>query len=281
MYGAALDGAEKAAAGAGNLDAVAAITKEHGALVNGGLSPAFPAGLPKSLQTARKAYLDSVIRASSDVAPRQKAVNADYIRALVALQAKAAGNAELANQIAAEKQKVLSGVVPASTAKTTPTGSAKNVALNGTFDVADADGAPGSWTTPRTEGVTFKLVKEGGKSMLRVTTTSEPKRSFLTQEIPVPAGARTFTLGGKVRGKWTANKTDDDNWGANINAQFVGADGRGFGPHTVNVGGKDAGWKALSKTGAVQDGATVLKVYVGMQAVAGTFDFDDIEVEFR
>lgn len=72
--------------------------------------PLLPAGLPKSLGPARKAYIDGAARAAAEIAPKQKTVNADYLRALASLQPKAAGNAELTRQIAAEKENLLKNV---------------------------------------------------------------------------------------------------------------------------------------------------------------------------
>jgi hypothetical protein len=106
-YVSALDGAERTATSAGTLEVVAAITKEREALKSGVMSPSFPEGLPKALQSTRKSCLDAMARVGTDAAPRQKAIDADYFRALASLQTKAAAKPELAQQIAAEKEKLL------------------------------------------------------------------------------------------------------------------------------------------------------------------------------
>jgi hypothetical protein len=62
--------------------------------------------LPKALQAPRKACLDAMARVGTDLAPRQKAINSAYLQALASLQAKAATKPELAEQIAAEKERV-------------------------------------------------------------------------------------------------------------------------------------------------------------------------------
>jgi hypothetical protein len=110
-YMSALDGAEKAATSAGTVGAVPAIAKEREALKSGQTMPAaFPERLPKALQATRRACLDAMARVDADLAPRQKAIDADYLRALASLQAKAATKPELAEQIAAEKEKMLANV---------------------------------------------------------------------------------------------------------------------------------------------------------------------------
>jgi hypothetical protein len=106
-YNAALAAAEVTETTAGHVAAVAAITAERGDVEKNEMTTEFPANLPKSLQTARKSYLDGVARVSADFGPRQQRVNADYLRDLQTLQTRSANNRVLAEQIAAEKQKVL------------------------------------------------------------------------------------------------------------------------------------------------------------------------------
>src|SRR5678815_979659 len=84
-YVAALDSAEKTATTAGALEVVATITKEREALKTGLMAPALPEGLPKTLQPARKSCLDATARVSADAGPRQRAIDAEYLRALAAL----------------------------------------------------------------------------------------------------------------------------------------------------------------------------------------------------
>jgi hypothetical protein len=242
-----------------------------------------PEGLPKTLQSARKSCLDAMARVSVDASPRQRAIDAEYLRALAALQPKAAVNAELAKQIAAEKEKVLANVstttVPAVGSKPN---NERNAIVNGTFDVPDPGGQPAAWKPPEREGVSFKVIREGANSIVRVTVEKPSDNFMAIQIVAVPPRARMMTLRGRVRGKWTGRSTEDDNWGANISARFMGADDQLIGPWVINVGGREAGgWKSLSKSIPVESGAKRLRVQFGAQVVSGTFDFDDIEVEFR
>src|SRR5712671_4641787 len=62
QYFGALDGAEKTATTAGGVEIVAAISREREAVKSGLMAPAFPPDLPKSLQMARKSYLDRMAR---------------------------------------------------------------------------------------------------------------------------------------------------------------------------------------------------------------------------
>ena len=106
-YGAALDAAERGETSAGRVAGVAAISHERGELRNGDLKSAFPADLPKGLRSARKTYLDGSARIVADIGQRQERMVADYLRALSALQTRAGSNPVLAQQIAAEKERLL------------------------------------------------------------------------------------------------------------------------------------------------------------------------------
>ena len=107
-YLSALDAAGRTATSAGSLAVVAAIRKESEALKNPTtMPPTLPEGLPKTLQATRKSCLNSIARIDANLASRQKAIDADYFRALSLLQPKAVGNPGLAQQIDEEKEKLL------------------------------------------------------------------------------------------------------------------------------------------------------------------------------
>ena len=281
-YIAALDVAEKTATSAGSLEAVAGIAKERAALKSGLMAPAFPGDLPKTLQPARKNYVDSIARIPADEVQRRRAIDADYLRALGSLQGKAAANPELAAQIAAEKDKLIANVASGTSAgAATIKASGRNAVVNGNFDVADAAGTPSGWKVPGEDGGTFKVGSDGSNHVLRVTVTGAPRHIKMSQEVEVPPRAKTFTFKVRIRGKATGHDVSDDNWGANASARFIGPDGTLTGPWTILVGGKDAGWRTLNKGGPVVAGAKTMRVEIGAQLVAGTFDFDDVEMEFR
>lgn len=286
-YSAALDAAEKTATATGNLSIVAGITKERGTLASGLMAPEFPDGLPKTLQTIRKTYLDEAARLRTSEANRRAAIDAEYLRALASLQTKAATNPELAQQVTAEKQKLLATVAPSGAAAPATTGGGasggRNALINGSFDLADAEGRPTGWLVPNAGGVTFKVVREGTNNLLHATATGEALPLYVRHEVPVPvpARAKTVTVKGRIHGKWETRDTKDENWGATIDATFLGADDQKFGEWIILVGGRESGWKTLSKTVNIPTGAKAVYLHFGFQFVTGTFDFDDLAVEFR
>jgi hypothetical protein len=280
-YVAALDGAEKTATSAGALEVVAAITKEREALKSGLMAPAFPEGLPKNLQSTRKAFLDGTARASAEQAPRQKAIDADYLRALAALQPKAVANAELTKQIAAEKEKLLANASGATGDKKPAAANSRNVVVNGAFDAADGDGHPRGWSFYGPGADTaFKVVREGTNAVLHMAVAGAPVSIGEGQSIPIPPRAKTIMVRGKVRGKIEDHLPNDPNYGADVLARFHDANDKDVG-QILLVGRPDGGWKALSQSGPVPPGAKTVGVACVGWWVAGTFDFDDIEVEFR
>ena len=279
-YSTALDGVEKTATAAGKLEVVAAVTKERESIKGGLMAPALPSELPKSLGPARKAYMDAAARAAAEIIPKRRAANAEYLRALASLQPKAAGNAELARQIATEKERLLSNAA-AGVVGPKPPGSSRNVVVNGTFDLAETDGRPKGWSFygPGAEDI-FKVVRDGTNSVLRLTVTPAPLSVGVTQSFTIPERAKSITISGRVRGKLTDLHKDDSNAGANISTRQLSAEKKEVG-WTLIKAGTDSGWKLFKETAPIKTGAREVSVSCVGWWVAGTFDFDDIEVEFR
>ena len=105
-YVVALSAAESAAINASQLSVVAAIAKERGEVTKGSMSVEVPQDLPKTLQPARKAYMDTVARIAVEASTRQEKIDLEYVRSLNNLQASA--NAALSKEIADEKLRFLS-----------------------------------------------------------------------------------------------------------------------------------------------------------------------------
>ncbi len=272
-YATALGAAERSATTAGNVAAVAAITTERTAISSGLMAPGFPAGLPKELQTPRKAYLDALARIKTAEAPRRQALDAGYLRALTNLSAAASKNPELSKQVEAEKQKLLASA-PGGGSGSKP--SAKSAVINGTFDLVDAEGRPSGWRIA--EG--FKVVRDGTNSVLHAGAKA-PGYVAVTQDILLPPRARNVTLSGRVRGKLTSRAPDQGHFGANIAAVYLNKQDESTSNWLMLDGGTDADWKTLSTTQKIPDDMKTLQVVLVLKYVSGEFDFDDIEVEFR
>jgi hypothetical protein len=273
-YVAALAAAEKTATTAGKVAAVSAIAAERAALTSGLMSPGLPADLPKELQVPRKTYLDAVARIRTAEAPRRQAIDAAYLRALTSLGDKAAKNPELAKQLAGEKQKLLASTPGTSGRKT----NSKNVVVNGTFDVADAQGHPAGWTLSEA----YKVVRDGTNNVLHAST-KVPAYLALTQDILIPSKARNVTLSGRVRGNIVARDAAKSQGppGVFVAAVYLDKNQQTTNNWLMLDGGADSGWKKVSSTTKIPDDMKVLQVSLVLKMVAGDIDYDDIEVEFR
>jgi hypothetical protein len=279
-YSRALGDAEKSATAAGALSAVASITREQAALKDALLAPDFPADLPKSLQAPRKAFLESAARVRANEAARRRSIDADYLRALGSLASRAPANSALAQQIAAEKAKLLATTVPVgATAPTAGKSSGRNALVNGGFDQADAEGRPLGWKLPEQSDATFKVVREGSNAVLHAEMRGKLKPTFLSQEIAIPPRAKSVTISARTRGKWEERDVKDGFWGASAFGEFYNEAGKKIGDLII-PGGRDAAWKTERKTKDVPDGAKTFRFGFGFKHVSGAFDFDEVGVEF-
>lgn len=109
-YLAALATADQAATQSGDAEMLRAIEQERDAVKTGRLRLEFPEALPRKLSPTRRALLTGEQRARLDFDKQQQAIDADYLQRLGALQLRAARDPALADQIAKEKSRVLSGI---------------------------------------------------------------------------------------------------------------------------------------------------------------------------
>lgn len=106
----ALAAADQAATEAGDTTALREIETEREAVNRGKVRAEMSKALPRKLSPVRRALVSAEPKAHAEFDKKQKALDAAYLQKLGALQAKAAGNAGLAEQIAAEKSRVVSGI---------------------------------------------------------------------------------------------------------------------------------------------------------------------------
>jgi hypothetical protein len=115
------------------------------------------------LQGARQALLAKLGKLNADFAKRKKQADADYLRALVSLQAKASENPELAKQLAAEKAAVMGQENASAGHRRSSKGAdANNMIVNGGFDKITEGKADGWSPNPR-----VKVVAEDGNTFIR------------------------------------------------------------------------------------------------------------------
>jgi len=280
-YVSALDSVEKAATAKGEIELVAAVVKEREAVASGTLEPDLPEALPKTkLRMSRKTLLASVERINADYAKRKKAADADYLRAIAALQPKVAANPELAKQITAEKAALLGGgSASGNNASALKASRGKNVVVNGDFSLI-ADGKPDGWKYAEN----VRVETEGGNNFLRfveqiVNADGTVHGVFISQEVTMPKGAQTVTVSIKIRTKHLISLPKASIAGAQV--EFSDQNGKASRFITVCCSGKNGVWKEYQVGRAVLKDASMVLVRVSSGQCPGQIDFDDIEVTFK
>ena len=200
-----LDTAEKNALAQSKLDAVAAIQLERDAVKGGKIgdliAAPFPEKLPAGLKSARESLFDSYKRIEADVLKLRQKVDADYVRALAALQQRAAGKAELLAQIKAESDAVLGKPV------TKPEGEVEvatktGKVINGNFTEADASGFPVGWKIGSgSQPKEYKIVQENGRSHFHCAMGTPDGNLNVMQIVEIPRLAKEVELKFQVRGQ--------------------------------------------------------------------------------
>ena len=276
-YLTALDASEKSATAGSKLNAVTAILAEKQAVQSdAGLPPAASPDLPKELGAARAAYIRDIAQISKAMAPKNQALAISYLRALVAIEAKArAGkNEPLLAEIAGEKQKAAAAgtAANASASAATPPANSKNLVINGDFSKAESDGQPTAWESKGNA----KVVVEGGQSFVRLSDRG-CKQSF-----PVPKGAKSFTFNGRVRSDDFVATPTGNLKGMSISIMGKGETYKGDWITNVTVRGPSKAWKKLGDTKGIPPGVTEIELHLTRwDCLSANIDYDDIELSFK
>jgi hypothetical protein len=272
-YIAALDAAEKRATQAAKLDVVRAILAEKDAAnQDAAMPPAAPPALPADLSPVRSAYIRECDRIAKASGPRAQALATGYLRSLTALEAKgkAANDADLLGKITDEKTRAASyGVAtnPGSAAR--PTG--KSVLVNGDFSKIEGDSSPVGW-----EGSKGKVVTERNETFLRLEDGSR------RQKVPVPAGAKTVRVSGRMRSADFLAEANGKFQSMDIAVLAVGGSKSGGFIMNLMVRGGSRSWTKVNETKTIPPDTKELEVSLTRwDARSATIDYDDVELIFR
>ncbi len=283
-----LDTAEKNALAQAKLDAVAAIQLERDAVKGGKIgdliAAKFPEKLPAGLKSARDSLFESYKRIEADVLKLRQKVDADYLRALAALQQRAAGKAELLAQIKAESDAVLGKPV------TKPEGEVEVATktgklINGDFTQADGNGFPVGWKlvdhmfeeNAAPAGETYKVMQENNRSFLH-TAFEQPAKDFhVVQIVEIPRIAKELEIKFQVRGN--VSKKGNNGW-----FQWTLLDDKGKTTgYSHDDFQPDSTWKTYSKKQKLDAKAGHKQVRVQLHTgdVTGFIDWSRIELHFK
>jgi hypothetical protein len=283
-YMSALDAVEKSATIAGQLDVVAAVVKERESVASGSLEPELHKALPKAkLQSLRKSLLASIERINADFARRKQQANADYLRFIATLQAKAVSNPELAKQLASEKAALLSSGNAATQngATTLKASRGKNAVVNGDFEKI-VDGKPEGWNNANCVTVETENKNTFVRFKQSLNNDGSAINSSIKQDLELPKGAKSATVSAKLK---TTNcvipPTKKQHIKPTISLCFKNKNEKSFFWIVRSWAGKNGSWKTIQAEGLVPKDAIKVGVAAESGECPGQIDFDDIEVTFK
>lgn len=275
-YERALAVAERAATDARDAKTAAAIARERQTAADGRMAPAFPADLPGTLQSPRREYLAAVARAAAEMAPRRQKLDAEYLAQIARLDA--GGDAALAKQLAAEKERLLAAA-GSKTAATTESLAGKNsVVVNGDFSAGEPGSLPKGWT-PAYPGGTAKIVPDGKNQILRLEMDDKAQNVGVKQDVNVPPNARSATFRARMRGK-PKNLKEENRAEARMTLRITDAKGQPL-PHTMIRSKHSIGWQNEQRVIDLPLGAKSIEIVCSSIFAEGTFDFDDVSLDFK
>ena len=285
-YVSVLDGIEKSATAKGDVDLIAAVVKEREAAVAGTLEEDLPAALSKArLSGTRKALQKNVEKIGEEYVRKRKQADAEYLRALAGLQAKAVPGSDLAKQVAAEKAAVLAGGSSGNggngESKGKKVSRGKNAVVNGDFEKIGADGKLEGWNWYTS--TVFTLGTEKGNKF--VCFDSKPENvdgtsglQMISQKIEIPKGAERVYILAQIRTVNVVSRGKDKSPGIMI----VVLDQKGKKQYRPAFWqGKNGSWKEIKSEGPLPLDAVSAEIAVLNGYCPGRIDFDDIEVTFK
>jgi hypothetical protein len=153
----------------------------------------------------------------------------------------------------------------------------KRPLVNGDFDASPVGEAPSGWTPAYPTG-TAVVASDGKDTFLRLSN-AQPVNAGMAQVVEVPAKATTVAVLGRMRGKPHNEKVDKhaavqvalryfDAKGATINAAIVSS-------------GNSPNWHTFRREFKLPPGAVKVEVVARSIFAIGTFDFDQVRVEFK
>jgi hypothetical protein len=144
---------------------------------------------------------------------------------------------------------------------------------NGDFEQLTTDGKLASWQLP----ANAQVIAENGNHFVRV---SQPNagNAWLTLKVPLKPEWKQLTVSGRLRLSGL-KKGDAEYKTARLQFNFENAKGERIGDWpAMPTLTEDTGWKEVSETVVIPEGAKVLALWPGFMEAAGTLDIDDVQV---
>lgn len=170
----------------------------------------------------------------------------------------------------------LSPVMGAEPAKAEPA-SPKRPLINGDFNASPPGKPPAGWTAayPSGSGVVFN---DGKDSFLRLVSP-RPTNAGMAQEVAVPPKAKEVTILGRMRGK-PQNEKLEKRAAVEVALRYKDAKGGNISAAIV-ASGNSPNWHTFQREFVLPPGCIKVEVVARSLFAVGTFDFDEVRVEFK
>jgi hypothetical protein len=161
--------------------------------------------------------------------------------------------------------------------KAEPAASPNRPLINGDFDGSPAGQSPTGWTAayPNSGGVVFS---DGKDTFLRLANT-QPTNAGMLQVVAVPLDAKTVTVLGRMRGK-PQNEKIEKRAAVEVALRYKDAKGANLSAAVV-ASGNSPNWHTFRREFNLPPGCAKIEVVARSIFAIGTFDFDEVRVEFK
>ncbi|MHA3771191.1 hypothetical protein ACXR0O_06590 [Verrucomicrobiota bacterium sgz303538] len=154
---------------------------------------------------------------------------------------------------------------------------AKRLLVNGNFDDSPVGKPPAGWTAAYPTG-TAVVFSDGKDTFLRLTS-AQPENAGVAQEVDVPTKAKTVAVLGKMRGK-PENEKSEKKAAVEVALRYKDAKGGNISAAVV-ASGNSPNWHTFRREFTLPADCTKVEVVARSLFAVGTFDFDEVRVEFK
>jgi len=161
----------------------------------------------------------------------------------------------------------------AQTAQTAP----KRTLVNGDFQASPVGQPPEGWTSAYATGA--GVVATDGKDTFLRLTNAQPTNAGVAQAVEVPPKATGVTVLGRMRGK-PQNQKVDKQAAVQVALRFLDAAGGSINAGIVSSE-NSPNWHTFKREFKLPPGCAKVEVAARSIFAVGTFDFDEVRVEFK
>jgi hypothetical protein len=153
----------------------------------------------------------------------------------------------------------------------------KRILINGDFDVSPVGKLPIGWKPAYPTG-TVTVAKDDKDTFVRLTS-ADAENAGLSQEIPVPEKVTKVQVLGRMRGK-PKNEKIEKRATVEVALRYKDANGALLSAAVV-ASGNSPNWHTFRREFELPPGCAKIEVLARSLFAVGTFDFDEVRLEFK